>query len=292
MKLDILREITPLNETDCFLVFDRRKSGFNFPIHFHPEFELSFVENGQGARRYVGDHIDVIGKIDLVLIGPDLIHCWENYKNNPDEMIHEITIQFPRELFSEALLNRNILKPINNLFLNAARGIHFSEETAQLIAPKIKKLVTKKDYASFLEIQSILFDLANSNNQTLLASTSFQIKTDFHNSKRIEDIYKYVVDSFNEKLKLEDVASRFNMTVISFTRLMKQHTGKSFVDFVNEIRLGHASRLLIESNRSVADICYECGFNNISNFNRIFRKHKNVTPSEFRDNFNGTKIVL
>ena len=292
MKLDILREITPLKETDCFLVFDRRKKGYNFPIHFHPEFELGFVENAEGARRYVGDHIGTIGQQELILVGPNVIHCWEDYRNNKENEMHEITVQFPRELFSEALLNRNILKPINDLFKNASRGILFSQETIDLVAPRIKSLVHLRDYEAFLEIQAILFELAISPNQQFLASPTYQIKTDFHNSKRIEDIYKYVVDNFSNKLKLEDVASRFNMTVISFTRLMKQHTGKSFVDFVNEIRLGHAARMLIETNNSITDICFECGFNNISNFNRIFKKHKDVTPSEFRDNFNGTKIVL
>lgn len=292
MKSQILREITPLKETDCFSVFDRRKNSFNFPIHFHPEFELSFVENAEGARRYVGDHIGIIGKVDLVLIGPDLIHCWEDYKNNTQEEMQEITIQFPRELFSDALLNRNILKPINDLFKNASRGILFPEETASRLAPKIKELAQKRGYESFLDILSLLYELAIAPNQQLLANRSFQIRTDYHNSKRIEDVYKYVVENFNSKMRLEDVAAKFNMTVISFTRLMKQHTGKSFVDFVNEIRLGYATRYLIETNKSIADICFECGFNNISNFNRIFKKHKDVTPSEFRENFNGTKIVL
>ncbi len=292
MKLQILREITPLKETDCFLVFDRKKVGFNFPIHFHPEFELGFAYNAQGARRIVGDHMGIVGQYELVLIGPNLNHCWENFNNSTTEAMHEITIQFPTELFSAELLNRNILKPIQSLFKNADRGVLFSEETAIKIAPRLKELVHKRGYESFSEIQSILNELANSPNQQILSSRSFQVNTNFHNSKRIEEVYKYVVENFNSKMKLEEVASKFNMTVISFTRLMKQHTGQSFVDFVNEIRLGHAARNLIETDKSIADICFECGFNNISNFNRIFRKHKSVTPSEFRDNFNGTKIVL
>ncbi|MCW3805373.1 AraC family transcriptional regulator [Plebeiibacterium marinum] len=292
MKDQIHREITPLKENDCFLIFDRERKGFTFPIHFHPEFEINYIANAVGAKRVVGDHIGEAEERELVMVGPNLYHGWENGNYNPNDMLHEITIQFPRELFDEALFNRNLLKPIKELFGNANRGILFSQDTIRLIEPKLLELSKKRGFDSFLEFQSLLYDLAISRDQQLLTNVAFQRQSDFHNSERIETVYNYIKENYALKLKVEDAAQLVNMSVVSFSRLIKQRTGKSFVDFVNEIRLGIATRSLIETNKSVSEICFECGFNNISNFNRIFRKKQNCTPSEFRTNFTGVRNVL
>lgn len=292
MSEQIHREITPLKENDCFLIFDRERQMFDFPIHFHPEYEINFISNAKGGKRIVGDHISNIGNKELVMVGPNLYHGWENDKNSTTELLHEITIQFPRELFTAQLLDRNLLKPLNELLHNANRGILFPEETIQLVEPKLISLSQKRGFDSFLLFQSLLFDLAVSRDQQLLTNMSFQRQNDFHNSERIEKIYKYIKNNYAQKLSLEAAAKMVNMSVISFSRLIKQRTGKSYVEFVNEIRLGYATRWLIETNKSVSEICFACGFNNISNFNRIFKKKQGCTPSAFRNNFTGIKSVL
>jgi len=292
MKNHIHREITPLKDNDCFLIFDRQRHAFSFPIHFHPEFEINYIFNAKGGKRIVGDHIGEIGQRELVMAGPNLYHGWENYNNNPKEQLHEITIQFPRELFTESLLDKNILKPIRELLQNANRGILFSEDTIGMVETKLLSLSQKRGFDSFLAFQSLLYDLAISRDQKMLTNMSFQRQYDFHNSERIEKIYSYIKENYGQKLKLEDAAKLVNMSVISFSRLIKQRTGKSFVDFVNEIRLGYATRSLIESSKSISEICFECGFNNISNFNRTFKKRQGCTPSEFRTNFTGTRNVF
>ncbi|WP_075589884.1 AraC family transcriptional regulator [Labilibacter marinus] len=292
MKDSIHREITPLKDNDCFLIFDRERKGFTFPIHFHPEFEINYIAHADGAKRVVGDHIGTVEGKELVMAGPNLYHGWENGKYNMENIMHEITIQFPRELFDEALFNRNLLKPIKELFNNANQGILFSQETIKQIEPKLLELSKKRSFDSFLAFQSLLYDLAISRDQQLLTNVAFQRQSDFHNSERIETVYNYIKENYANKLKVEDAAHLVSMSVASFSRLIKQRTGKSFVDFVNEIRLGIATRSLIETNKSVSEICYECGFNNISNFNRIFKKRQDCTPSEFRVNFTGVKNVL
>ncbi|ASB48985.1 AraC family transcriptional regulator [Alkalitalea saponilacus] len=292
MKESIHREITPLNEDDCFLVFDRERSLFTFPVHFHPEYEINFIANAQGGRRVVGDHIEEIDEYELVMVGPNLYHGWENYRNTGKQLLHEITIQFPKDIFEGPLMGKNILKPIRDLLQNAARGIAFSKETAKQAEPRLHNLTQKRGFDSFLEFQSLLYDLSISRNQKLLTNISFQHYSDFHNSERIEKIYNHVKANFNKKIMLEEAAQMLNMSVVSFSRLIKQRTGKSFIEFINEIRLGHATRLLIETNKSVSEICYECGFNNISNFNRTFKRKQGCTPSEFRVNFNGVKTVF
>ena len=281
----IHREITPLNEDDCFLVFDRKRKYFSFPIHFHPEYEINFIYNAKGAKRVVGDHIAEIGDIELVMVGSNLYHGWEN------EQYHEITIQFPKDLFEGQWINKNILKPIRDLLQNSNRGILFSRETAEKLKPKLLAMAHKQGFESFIDFQMLLFELSMSEGQQLLTNISFQSESNFYNSEKIEKIYNFIKNNFDKKIMLDEAAEMLNMSTVSFGRLIKQRTGKTFVEFTNEIRLGYATRLLIETNKSISEICYECGFNNISNFNRTFKRKQGVTPSEFRINFSGTKTV-
>ena len=140
----IHREITPLKDNDCFLVFDRQKNTFGFPLHFHPEYEINFIHEAQGAKRIVGDHIGTIKEYELVMVGPNLYHGWLDGKTGHKNMFHETTIQFPRELFNTELLDKNIIKPISELLKNSNRGILFSVETAKLAEPKIEMLNKKR----------------------------------------------------------------------------------------------------------------------------------------------------
>lgn len=290
--MEIHREITPLNENDCFLVFDRHKNSFDYPIHFHPEYEINFVKGGLGAKRIVGDHIGEIGNYELVMVGPNIYHGWENYKNDHNKEMYEITIQFPRFLFDSEILNKNILKPIKELFKNANHGILFSEETTKNLETKLNIISKKTGFDNFLGFQSLLYDLAISRDQKILTNLSFDDQNDFHNSNRIEKIFKFVKQNYGKKIKIEEAAAEVNMSIISFSRLIKQRTGKTFVEFVNELRLGYATRKLIDTNDSISQICYDCGFNNISNFNRIFKKRQNCTPSAFRMNFKSNKTII
>ncbi len=290
--MDVHREITPLKENDCFLVFDRERNDFDFPIHFHPEYEINFIRNAKGAKRVIGDHIGEIEGYELVMVGPNVYHGWENHKNDTKKVLHEITIQFPRYLFDEEILNKNIFKPIRELFRAANHGILFSEETAKNVEDKLILISKKSGFDNFLDFQSLLYDLAISRNKKMLTNISFEDQNDFHNSKRIEKVYNYIKENYAQKIKVEEAASIINMTVISFSRLIKQRTGKTFIEFVNDLRLGFATRQLIETNDSVSEICFKCGFNNISNFNRVFKKRQNCTPSEFRQNFTGTRNIF
>ena len=289
MQTNIHREITPLSPQDSFLVFDRIKEKFDFPIHFHPEFELNFILNGKGVRRIAGDSMEEIGNIELVLIGPNLQHGWEQHKCiNTD--IQEITVQFHNDLFDSKLLSRKIMKPIRDLFQRSAHGILFSEKIAEEIKPKLLNLSKIAGIDYFLELISILPDLANSRNQKLLSSYISSNK-DFENSDKIKIIYDYVQQNYQKKISLSEASDLVNMTPISFNRFIKKRTGKTFIEYVNDTRIGYASRWLIEKELSISEIAYLCGFN-IANFNRVFKKAKNCTPSEYRLEFRGIKRVL
>jgi AraC-like DNA-binding protein len=286
---NIQREITPLSQGDCLLVFDRVKSKFDFPVHFHPEFELNFIQHAENAERIVGDHKSLIDGIELVLVGPNICHGWNNGQCK-SEQIHEITIQFHRDLIHESLLTRNMMQPIRELLFNASRGILFSEETTRQIAPQLQQLSKKNGMDAFIELISVLHILSVSENQKLLCLGDINT-TDFANSEQLKKAFEYIEQYYQEKIWISDVAQFLNVTETTLSRLIKKRTGKSFVDFLNDYRIGFASRWLTETNQTVAEIAVRCGFYNISNFNRIFRKNKGCTPGQYRENFSGVKRV-
>ncbi|MDT0643746.1 AraC family transcriptional regulator [Zunongwangia sp. F363] len=290
MYKDIHREITQLSPEDSFLVFDRVKDDFDFPIHFHPEYELNFIANGKGVRRIVGDSMEEIENIELVLVGPNLQHGWELH-NCKNKEIHEVTIHFHNDLFDNKLLSRRIMKPIKDMFDRSAHGILFSGKISEEIKPKILRLSKIDSIDYFLELISVLHDLANSRKQRLLSTYVSQNK-DFENSDKIKTIYEYVQENYQNKISLNEMATLINMSPVSFNRFIKKRTGKTFIEYVNDTRIGYAARWLIEKDLSIAEIAFKCGFNNIANFNRVFKKTKNCTPSQYREEFSGIKRVL
>ena len=292
MNKDIMREITPLTQNDCFTIFTRVKKEFSFPLHYHEEFELNFIRNAKGAKRIVGDNIEVIDELELVLIGPNLYHSWFTHQCREEE-IQEITIQWHKDLFDDKFLGRNQLKFIRSMFERASRGISFSRETIQALAPRLLSLDEKSGFDSVMELMSVLHDLSISRNTRTLSNSGFTNEQFSYNSRRIEKAFLYMNNNYDKGVTLSEVARLVNMTEVSFSRFIKKRTGNTFIDSLNEIRLGHASKKLIDTTHSIAEISYHCGFNNISNFNRIFKKKKGCTPKEFRESFTtGTKVFI
>ncbi len=287
-----MREITPLTQNDCFTIFSRVKTAFNFPLHYHDEYELNLIINAKGAKRIVGDHVDEIDDLELVLIGPSLSHAWFTHNCRSAE-IKEVTIQFHKDLFDEKFLLRNQLSFIRKMFEISGRGILFSKETIESIYPRITTLHQKTGFDSVMALINILHDLSTSRNIRTLSESSFNSEVQFsYNSRRIEKAFEYMNKNYDKQISLGDMAKLVNMTEVSFSRFIKKRTGISFIDSLNEIRLGHASRILIDTTNSVAEVSYSCGFNNISNFNRLFKKKKGCTPKEFRENFSGTRTFI
>ncbi len=287
----ILREITPLTQSDCFTYFSRVKKEFNFPLHTHEEFELNFIVNAKNAKRMIGDHTDVIDELELVLVGSNLPHAWFTHQCESEE-IYEVTIQFHRDLFDEKLLRRNQLSFIRTLLERSAKGILFSQETAQALKPRFMNLHHKSGFDSVLELMSILHDLSISRNMRTLSLTSFSNESLSYNSRRIEKAFEYMQNNYDKNITLEEMAKLVGMTEVSFSRFIKKRTGKTFIDSLNEIRIGHACRLLIDTTHTIAEISYQTGFNNLSYFNRIFKNRNHCTPKEFRENFAGTRTFI
>lgn len=292
---EIYREITPLTQYDCFTVFARKKTIFDFPLHSHEEFELNLILSGKGVKRVVGDHTEVIDDAELVLVGNNLPHGWLTHSYKWQEgmpEINEITVQFHRDLFDEKFLKRNQLFFVRSLLEKSAKGIAFSKETIERIKPRLTSLTQKSGFDSMLELMSILHDLSVSRNMRTLSNSTFTDQNINFNSRRIEKVFAFMRDNYDKEVNLEEVSKFAGMSEVSFSRFIKKRTGKTFIESLNEIRLGHASRSLINTTNTISEIAYKCGFNNLSYFNRIFKAKNGCTPKEFRDNYAGTRTFV
>jgi AraC-like DNA-binding protein len=287
----LYREITPLTPNDCFTVFRREKQEFNFPLHYHDDVELNFIFNASGAKRVVGDHVEVIDDLELVLVGSNLPHAWFTHLCQSSQ-ITEITIQFHNNLLEEKFLQRNQLSFIRTLLERSSRGISFSRETKEVFRPRLEDLTQKSGFGSVLELLSILHDLSISCNSRTLSASPFSSDSFSHHSRRVTKAYSYMQSHYDKDVTLADVAREVNMPEVSFSRFIKKRTGKTFVESLNGIRLGHASRLLIDTTETISEISYKCGFNNLSYFNRVFRKKNGCTPKEFRQAYSGSRLFV
>jgi len=278
MNRRIIREITSLSEDEFFTVLNHYHAKFDFPIHYHPEFELNMVLNSQG-KRIIGDSIQEYDELDLVLIGPNTPHAWAG---NESEDAQVLTIQFHNDFLGEKILQRKLMFPIKELLEKANRGILFSKETSNNIKERILKLSESQNFDSLLDLLSILYDLSISRNQKVLATPSYLGQFNTAKSRRIEKVNEYIQENLYQNIKIKEVAELVNMSETAFSHFFKKRTQRSFSDYITDLKVGNAARHLIETEKNISEICYECGFNNISNFNRIFKKKLGLTPSDFR----------
>lgn len=294
MENVVLRELPPLMENDFMYVADRCKREFTYPIHKHEVFELNYVENGAGVVRIVGDSSETIGNSELVLItSPDLEHVWTQGTCRSEE-IREITVQFFLDFTSsDSLFNRTPLLPIKKLFERARKGVAFSEEAVAKVRPHLYKLsgMTDKFYA-VMELLTALYELSLADGTRELATSSFAKVEVESNSRRILKVKEYISQYFTEELRLAELADLVGMSPSSFSRFFKLRTSKTLSEYMVDIRLGVAARKLVDTTESISEICYACGFNTLSNFNRLFRKHKGCNPSEFRDKYHKKRNIF
>ncbi len=288
----VITEITPLSEKDCFYLVDRYKDRFTYPLHRHKEYELNFVANCHGARRVVGDSIETLGEFDLVLVGHGIEHGWEQHECVNDK-IREITIQFSPDLFSENFLSKNQLSSIRQMLARSANGIVFSSTVILKVFNRLDSMAhSKPGFLRMLELLAVLYELAESGDYRTLSSSTFAALEPTVDSRRVRKVQEYINQNYRRDIRLADLAALVGMTPTAFSRFFKLRTGRSISDFIIDVRLGHATRKLVDSTNSVAEICYECGFNNISNFNRIFKKKKGNSPKAFRDVYQNHKMLV
>ena len=288
----IITEITPLSEKDSFYLVDRYKDSFNYPIHRHAEYELNFVSYCAGARRVVGDSIEEVGDFDLVLVGNGIEHAWEQAECQ-SKHIREITLQFSRDLFGDSLLNKTTMDSIRRMLDRSSHGICFGIETIMKVYGHLDN-ITKMEvgFDRMIQLVMMLHELAESDDYRVLSSSSFSNAPVSTDSRRVSKVQRHIESHFREEIRLQELADLGGMSPTAFSRFFKLRTGRSISDYIIDIRLGNATRLLVDSTMSVAEICYDCGFNNVSHFNRIFRKKKGCSPREFRETYKRHKALI
>ena len=289
----VIHEITPLMGKDVLYIADRRKKEFTYPIHKHDVYELNFVEHASGVRRIVGDSNELIDDYDLVLItSPDLEHVWEQNGCQSDN-IREITIQFDVNFTEQGFMGKNPFTSIRHMMQEARKGLCFPLDAIMKVYQQLDTLSSVSDgFYAFLQFMTILYELSRCDGARTLATSSYAKVEVASDSRRVLKVKNFINEHYRDELRLGDLASIAGMSPSAFSRFFKLHTGRNLSDYVIDQRLGYASRMLVDTTHSVAEIGYSCGFNNLSNFNRIFKKKKGCSPSEFRENYRKTRIIV
>jgi AraC-like DNA-binding protein len=256
---------------------------FDSPWHFHPEIELTLILEGTG-QRFVGDHIDDFGPGDLVLLGSGLPHYWHSdpVSKNGDSRAHSLVFQFLPEALG-GVLEMPEMNLVQGLLRHAQRGLSFTGQVRDEVAEIMCGLETRAGAGQLLGLLAALNALSGSERVMPLASGGFSPRVDRLAEERINRAQRFILRHLGEPLRLEDVARHVNMSPSAFSRYFKKVMGKTFSRMVSELRIGLACRALLESDRPIAEIAFESGFNNLSNFNRRFMELRGMNPRRFRD---------
>jgi len=259
------------------------KLSFDHPWHFHPEIELTLILESEGVR-YIGDNTSNFCQGDLILVGSNLPHIWinENEKNKVSRS-RRLTLQFPKNLMDTIFAHAEELEPVAQLFQRADRGIYFSSKTSREIEPLLRKINERKGLPKWISVFELLQRLTQVKDYTLLASPGYQTNLTHRDIDRMNRVFQYIRNNIENKITLDEISNIACLTKPSFCRLFKQKTGKSFIIFLNEFRINHAKRMMLEDKQvPIGRIAHKSGFNSAQHFNVKFKKYNDgLTPTEY-----------
>ena len=280
----ILKEITPLEKNDLFIANYWPDNQMDFPLHFHEDYELCLTLNVRG-KRILGNLVEDFTEKDLVITTPNVLHCYKRDDAFLNVRCEVVVIQFPKELPSWGIFDTDQLRNIRNLLCQPAPGLKFSEETAEAVRERLLRLPRTEGFEAVQLFFGILHELACADRtQVELIGVQSSDSTLPH-SRRINKIVQFVETNYHHKISLEDVGELVGMPASSVSRFFKQRTRHNFWDYLNGFRIDRAAQMMIETEHTISEISYACGFNNISNFNRVFRERIGTTPSDYRNKF-------
>lgn len=280
----ILKEITPLGKNDLFIANYWPDNQMDFPLHFHEDYELCLTLNVRG-KRILGNLVEDFTEKDLVITTPNVLHCYKRDDAFLNVRCEVVVIQFPKELPSWGIFDTDQLRNIRNLLCQPAPGLKFSEETAEAVRERLLRLPRTEGFEAVQLFFGILHELACADRtQVELIGVQSSDSTLPH-SRRINKIVQFVEKNYHHKISLEDVGELVGMSASSVSRFFKQRTRHNFWDYLNGFRIDRAAQMMIETEHTISEISYACGFNNISNFNRVFRERIGTTPSDYRNKF-------
>ena len=260
---------------------------FTYPWHFHSEYEIVYILKSSG-KRFVADSIEPFQEGDITLLGSNLPHFWKSEKfgeSNANIRVNAIVVQFHKDFFREEINSYPEFHPIKELLKKAERGIHFSAPANENMGRMLKRLLKMNGLERMLHFIRLMDTMAKTENYRILASKGYQIEEHKELNSRLDKIMHFINTNYQRKISQDEIATKIGMTTAAFCRYFKAKTGKGFIFFINEMRIGYACKLLIENHLSVSQICFECGFNNLSNFNRMFKRQTGYTPGEYQQQF-------
>lgn len=253
--------------------------------HYHPEIELVYIEEGTG-KRHIGNHISYYNEGDLIMIGSNLPHFGFDSRLSGNQ---EIVLQINESCFGNGFLEMVETSSIKAIFEKAKYGISFHGSIKQKVGESLKSMFHMTSFEKLIELIKIFHMMSLSDEYVLLNATGTSLQVTGDDNQRIDIIYDYVRNNFSTKISVDQVSQKVNMSTAAFCRFFKKSTAKTFIQFLNEYRVAHACKLLSEDNSSISDIAFDCGFQNLSNFNRAFKKVTSKSPSHYRHEI--TRVV-
>jgi AraC-like DNA-binding protein len=276
---------TTHNPDHSFSIEERTGLSFNFPYHFHPEYELTLIMKGYGTR-FVGNNISSFDNSDLVLIGKNLPHHWhsDEIQGNEDSdlSVKAIVVKFPAEFNGVRLFDIPENYQIQQLLEAASKGIRIIGKTFYKVADLMQELLEAKGTGRLLLLLRILDEIATSHDMEMISNSDYMHNIKENEIDRMNSVYEYIIKNYLGDISLPQAALIANMHESAFCKYFKKRYNKTFIQVVSEIRIGHACRQLISNDVNVAEVCYQSGFNNLSNFTKIFRKVMSLSPKEYQ----------
>lgn len=280
-------EIIEQKAGQSFACKERQQPAFDIAWHVHPELQLTLFISGQGYR-IVGDSIAYLQPGDLVLVGANLPHLWhhDDFGQKPLANIHFITLNFREDVIGESFLHLPELKPVRTLFARSKQGLQFYGQTRDLVAAKMRAITQLSGLRRIIVLLEIFDLMAQSHEVSTVASAGFMPDVNMFDEQRLSHVCSYIIQHLDEELQRDELARLVNLAPVSFSRYFKTRTGKTLPDFINELRVGRACRMLSEDQQSITEIAMACGFTNLANFHRQFRKRMDVPPRDYRNRVN------
>jgi len=251
--------------------------------HYHEQLELVLILKSTGTR-FVGDNIEQFREGEVILLGKNLPHMWLNdvayFAEDNKFEAEAISVHFKEEFMGNGIFTMPELKPVSLLFERSKRGLKYAGDLTEIIS-KIEQMMNLSDFERVVKLMEVLHLLASHKECTELTTTGYSKVFGHTENKNLEKVYSYIFDNFKETIPLDKVAELAHMNTAAFSRFFKTVNKKTFTRYLNEIRIGFACKMLLEKKYSITDICYESGYNNLSNFNRHFKSITNYTPSDY-----------
>lgn len=256
----------------------------DYPLHYHPEFEIIYVEKSYGIR-LMGNHIGHFSDGDLMFISPNLPHVWKNdnnfYQDNKNLFVDVYVIHFRENALKDGFFDLPELAHLKKLFQLGQQGMLIKGTYQQKIIGLIKDVYNSSGFDRLVLFLKILDTIAKNEDYELLSNQGFTNSLNNADSERINKVMNFLMENYNREIELDEVANLVNLNRSSFCRYFKYRTHKTCSQFLNEIRIAHACKLLVNGEKTISEICYETGYNNISHFNRQFKLTNKLTPKEY-----------